>query len=138
MTKEVWINLPVKDLVKSRSFFSSLGFSFDTPYGNGPVSACFMMGKKNVVVMLFTEPVFTIFTSHPVSDTKKGAEVLFSFDAENKEEVDEMAKKVKAAGGTIYSEPQATQGWMYGFGFVDLDGHRWNMVYMDMTKMPRL
>jgi predicted lactoylglutathione lyase len=62
---------------------------------------------------------------------------LFSFDAESREEVDEMAKKVKAAGGTLYAEPAENQGWMYGFAFVDPDGHRWNMLYMDMSKMPK-
>ena len=137
MTKQIWINLPVKDLVKSKEFFTSLGFNFNTPYGNGPVSACMMIGDKGVVVMLFIEPVFKTFTQTETSDTAKGTEVLFSIDAESKAEVDELATKVKAAGGTLYSNPTEVQGWMYGFGFIDLDGHRWNSVFMDMSKMPK-
>jgi uncharacterized protein len=60
---------------------------------------------------------------------------LLSFDAESKEVVDEMLEKAVKAGGTIYGEPH-DQGWMYGAGFTDLDGHRWNVLYMDMSNMP--
>ncbi|MEY2828706.1 MAG: hypothetical protein RIQ33_564, partial [Bacteroidota bacterium] len=73
----------------------------------------------------------------PIADTSKGSEVLISFDAESPEEVDTLVKNVKAAGGIVYGEPGWNQGWMYGCGFVDMDGHRWNMLYMDMTKMPK-
>lgn len=62
---------------------------------------------------------------------------MISFDAESREEVDEMAAKVRAAGGTIFGEPGEIRGWMYGFGFADLDGHRWNMVFMDFSKLPQ-
>ena len=96
-----------------------------------------MIGDKGVVVMLFIDPVFKTFTQSETSDTTKGTEVLFSIDAESKAEVDELAAKVKAAGGTLYSNPTEVQGWMYGFGFIDLDGHRWNSVFMDMSKMPK-
>ena len=63
--------------------------------------------------------------------------ILFSIDAESKDDVDALAKKVTDAGGTLYSNPTEIQGWMYGFGFIDLDGHRWNSVFMDMGKMPK-
>ena len=65
------------------------------------------------------------------------SEVLINFDAESKEEVDAMAEKVRKAGGKIYAEPGESQGWMYAFGFEDLDGHRWSMLYMDLAKMPK-
>lgn len=136
MTKQIWINLPVKDIEKSKAFFTALGFSFDSEYGNTETSASLIIGEKNVVVMLFTEEVFKGFTQTTLADTSKGSEVLFSIDAESKQEVDEFLKKVKFAGGTIFGDPQ-DQGWMYGFGFADLDGHRWNMLYMDITKMPK-
>lgn len=61
---------------------------------------------------------------------------MLSFEAESREEVDEIVKKVKDAGGAIYREPTENQGFMYGAGFVDLDGHRWNVLYMDMSKSP--
>ena len=137
MTKDLWINLPVKDLAKSKEFFTQLGFSFNTKYGNTDVSAGLVIGTKNIVVMLFAESAFEKFTKNKITDTKQSTEVLFSIDAESREEVDEIAKKVVKAGGTIYGQPGENQGWMYGCGFCDLDEHRWNVLYMDFSKMPK-
>jgi predicted lactoylglutathione lyase len=81
------------------------------------------------------EETFKGFTKSESSNAKNGAEVLISFDAESRDEVDETARKVFDAGGTIFGEPAEIQGWMYGFAFSDLDGHRWNQVFMDFTKM---
>lgn len=89
-----------------------------------------------MVVMLFNESVFKGFTRNEITDSKQATEVLLSIDAESKKEVSEMAKKAAEAGGTVFSEPE-DQGWMYGCGFADLDGHRWNVLYMDMEKMPK-
>jgi len=85
---------------------------------------------------LFTEATFKNFTGNEIPDSNEGTEVLFSIGAENREEVDEMAEKVVKAGGTIYAEAEDNDSWMYGCGFADLDGHRWNVLYMDMSKMP--
>ena len=137
MTKDLWINLPVKDINKSKEFFSRLGFSFKAEYSQSDVSAALTIGDKNVVVMLFDESVYKTFTNIPITDTSKFSEVLFSFDAESPAEVDEMAKKVVAAGGKIFGGPGERDGWMYGFGFSDLDGHCWNMLYMDISRMPK-
>lgn len=134
MTKEFWFNLPVKDLTKSKAFFTQMGFTLNTHYGNNDSSASFFIGQKNVVMMLFSEAVFKGFTGDELSDSHKTQEVLFSIDAESKEEVDEMARKAVAAGGTCSHKPTEIQGWMYGCVFRDLDGHRWNVLYMDMSK----
>jgi len=136
MTKELWLNLPVKDVNRSKEFFTKLGFSFNTKHGNTDISACLIVGTKNIAVMLFAEHVFKSFTGTDIADTQKSAEILISFDAESKEEVDELAKKVEDAGGNLYHKPSEQQGWMYGCAFADLDGHRWNVLYMDMSKMP--
>ncbi|CAM3489261.1 VOC family protein [Brevibacillus invocatus] len=136
MTKELWINLPVKDLGKSKAFFADIGFPFNPKYPNHDEGASLLIGEKNIVVMLFPEPAFKSFTRNEVTDTKQATEVLLSIDADSKEEVDELIRKVEAAGGTIYSKPQAN-GWMYGAGFADLDGHRWNVLHMDPTLMPK-
>ncbi|MGN6396862.1 MAG: VOC family protein [Mucilaginibacter sp.] len=136
MTKELWINLPVKNLKNSMDFFTRIGFKFNTDSpGHNDTMSPMIIGAKNIVVMLIEEKVFTVNNCVPVSDTSKGSEVLLSFDAESREEVDEMAKKVVAAGGKMFSDPAEVQGWMYGCGFSDPDGHRWNMLYMDMSKM---
>ena len=137
MPKELWINLPVKNANKSREFFTSIGFALNTQYGNSEHSACLLVGSKNIVLMLFEEPAFEGFIQHQIADTTKGTEVLFSIDAESIEATDELAKTVENAGGIIFSKPNLHGGWMYGFGFLDLDGHRWNVLYMDMEKMPK-
>lgn len=137
MTKELWINLPVKDVNKSREFFTTLGFTLNPHYGNSAESASFLVGSKNIVLMLFAEAAFKNFTQHAIADTKQGTEVLLSIDAESRTEVDELAQQAARAGGVVFSAPAEHQGWMYGCGFADLDGHRWNVLYMDMSKMPK-
>ncbi len=129
MTKDLWINLPVKDVGRARAFFGALGLRFKEPNPAGPGSACMLVGAKPIVVMLFEEPQFQGFARHPVADTARGAEVLLSIDAENREEVDALAEKAAAAGGHVFAAPGG-QGPMYGCGFSDPDGHRWNVLYM--------
>jgi len=137
MTKDIWINLPVKDVTKSKEFFEKIGFTLNSKYGNGPDSASFLIGDKSFVMMLFKDTVFEKFTGNKIPNTEQTTEVLFSISAETREETDELANKVKNAGGIIFSEPAENQGWMYGFGFSDLDGHRWNVLFIDMSKMPK-
>lgn len=134
MTKEFWINLPVKDIGRSKDFFTKLGFSFKPLPGNRDDSACLILGSKNIQVMLFEEDDFRSFSGTEVTDTLKSTEVLFSIDAENIDEVNRLASKVKKAGGNVFAEPGEKDGWMYGFGFSDPDGHRWSVLYMDMSK----
>ena len=136
MTKQIWLNLPVKDIAKSKVFFSQLGFSFNEKHET-KTSACLMIGDSNFVIMLFSESVFAGFVQNKITDTKTSSEILISIDAQSKNEVDEMANKVAEAGGTVFAEPAENQGWMYGCGFEDLDGHRWNVLYMDLSKLPQ-
>jgi predicted lactoylglutathione lyase len=135
-TKQIWLNLPVKDALLSKDFFTYLGFTF-LEERTTEQSACMLIGATNFVVMLFADTMFKNFIQHEITDTNKSTQVLMSIDAESREEVDELARKVTEAGGTIYAEPGENQGWMYGCGFCDLDGHRWNVLYMDFSKMPR-
>ncbi|MGF7047386.1 putative lactoylglutathione lyase [Paenibacillus sp. DS2015] len=132
MTKELWINLPVKDLSKSKEFFSKIDFSLHPRHMNSSEMAGLVIGDKKVMVMLFPESAFKGFVGNEIADTTKGTEVLFSIDAASPEEVDEMVRKAVNAGGTVYGELGYKDGWMYGAGFADLDGHRWNVLYMDM------
>jgi uncharacterized protein len=135
MTKEIWLNLPVKDVAASRKFFSAIGFIFNEKHAT-PDSVAMLVGSKNFVVMLFQEETFKGFTRHNLADTKQGSEVLMSIEVETREEVDDMAAKAAAAGGIIFGKPTESQGWMYGCAFTDPDGHRWNILYMDHKKMP--
>jgi uncharacterized protein len=136
MTKEIWLNLPVKDVTKTKEFFEQIGFAPNEKHTSAEM-ACFTVGEKNMNVLFFAEETFKDFTKSRIADPSAGAEVLVSFDAESRAEVDETARKVSAAGGRIFSEPAEIQGWMYGFAFADLDGHRWNMVFMDFNKLPQ-
>jgi predicted lactoylglutathione lyase len=86
--------------------------------------------------MLFPEATFESFIQHTITDTTQNSEILISIDAESIEEVDELAQKAVAAGGILFGKPSLVQGWMYGCGFTDLDGHRWNVLYMDTNKIP--
>ncbi len=137
MTKELWINLPVKDIARSTAFYKGIGFTLNEKYGNSDVSASFMVGSKNIILMLFTEPVFQGFVRHEIADPKQSSSVLFSIDAESREEIDGIAAKAEKLGGTVFGKPGENQGWMYGCGFTDPDGHRWNGLYMDFSKMPK-
>ncbi len=135
MTKQIWLNLPVKDVAKAKDFFWKIGFSFNEQHDT-PSSTCMVVGEGHFVVMLFEEMLFSSFSQNSITDTKLSSEVLISIDAESREEVDELAEKVKVAGGNVFAPPAESQGWMYGCGFADLDGHRWNVLFMDFSKLP--
>lgn len=137
MAQDLWINLPVKDLARSIGFFSKIGFAALPGPGNSKQSASFTIGQKKIVLMLFVEDAFSGFTNHALSDTATGTEVLFSLGADSREQVDDMAARARSAGGTVFSEPREANGFMYGCGFCDPDGHRWNVLFMDAGKMPR-
>lgn len=134
MTKQIWLNLPVKNIAKAKDFFWKIGFSFNEQHDT-PSSTCMVVGEGHFVVMLFEESLFSTFSQNGITDTNSSSEVLMSIDAESREEVDELAKKVTEAGGTVFADPAESQGWMYGCGFADLDGHRWNVLYMDFSKL---
>ena len=134
MKNEFWVNLPVKDIKKATAFFTQLGFGIKNSNAN---MTTLLAGEKDVAINLFEEKDFKGFSGNAISDTKNATEVLFNIGAENQEEVNEFAEKVTKAGGKIYRKPEEKDGWMYGCGFTDLDGHRWSMLYMDMSKMPK-
>lgn len=136
MSKNLWLNLPVKDLAKSREFFTRLGFAINDAHGQaGMVSL--VVGEPGVIVNLFPESSFSRMAGGASFDPAKSCEIMISLGADSREEVDELTRKAKAAGGTVFGEPTDVQGWMYGSGFTDPDGHRWNVLYMDMAQMPR-
>ncbi len=136
MAQDIWINLPVKDVARAASFFSAIGFTPKPGPGNSAHSASFSIGKQEVVLMLFAQEMFTGFSGNALADTDKGTEVLFSLGADSCEQVDALAARVSAAGGEVFRAPAHANGFMYGCGFCDPDGHRWNALYMDMSKLP--
>ena len=133
MATKIFINLPVKDLGKSVSFFTNLGFSFNPQFTDE--KATLMVISENIFAMLLTESYFQTYTKKAISDAKTATEVLIALDAASKEEVEQIIAKAKRSGATIYAEPQ-DHGWMYQHSFEDLDGHQWEFMYMDETQMP--
>jgi len=134
MSKNIYVNLPVKDLERSKNFFTELGFSFDPKFTDDK-AACLVIGD-NIFAMLLTEPFFKTFTRKEICDSTKYTEVLIAIDQESREKVDEMVEKAVQAGGSKYSEPQ-DHGWMYHHAFADPDGHQWEVMYADESKLPQ-
>ena len=98
--------------------------------------AAMMIGSKQSIVMLCIENTFTGFARNQLCDTSKSSEILISFDTDSREEIEAIAKRAEEAGANVFAKPTEIQGWMYGCAFADLDGHRWNALYMDMSKVP--
>jgi predicted lactoylglutathione lyase len=135
MPKQIYVNLPVKNLKKSIDFFTALGFSFN-PQFTDEKAACLIINEGNIYAMLLTEPFFKTFTKKDVADATKTTEVLIAIDVDSKEAVDDLIKKAVNAGGSVYTEP-ADHGWMYQRSFADPDGHQWELLYMDESKLPQ-
>jgi predicted lactoylglutathione lyase len=131
---KMFVNLPVKQLNRSIEFFRKLGFAFD-PRFTDETATCMIVGEDSFV-MLLTEAKFKTFTPKPICDASKSTEVLVALSSDNRAGVDEIVRKAVAGGGSTYSEPQ-DHGFMYGHGFQDLDGHIWEVMWMDMGAMQK-
>ncbi|WP_332685471.1 VOC family protein [Bosea sp. (in: a-proteobacteria)] len=128
MPQMIFVNLPVKDLAKSMDFFKALGFSFN-PQFTDETAAC-MVISDTIFAMLLTHEKFASFSPKPVADTNQAIEVLIALSRDNREAVDAIVKAALAAGGSTFSEPQ-DHGFMYAHAFRDLDGHVWEVMWMD-------
>ncbi|KHA80028.1 MULTISPECIES: VOC family protein [Janthinobacterium] len=127
MNKQIILNLPVKDLEKSRAFFSALGFAFD-PRFSGENAAFMNIVDGSIQAMLTTEAFFQSLIGKPVANAKQANEVVICLSCESREEVDSLIARAKAAGGRIPHPPE-DHGFMYDQGFEDIDGHLWNLVW---------
>ena len=133
MPRQIFVNLPVKDLNKTIEFFAKLGFKFN-PQFTDENATCMIIGE-NIFAMLLVEKFFKSFIKKEICDAKKSTEVLLALAVESRREVDEMITKAIKAGG---AEPRQAQdhGWMYGRSFEDINDHIWEVFHMDMGKMP--
>jgi predicted lactoylglutathione lyase len=128
VSTKIFVNLPVADLEKSMAFFRQLGFSFN-PQFTDDTAAC-MVISDDIYAMLLTHAKFKEFTRKPISDAHQSTEVLTALSFESRAKVDEIAGKALAAGGTEARET-FDYGFMYGRSINDLDGHIWEMFWMD-------
>ncbi|HTF80596.1 MAG TPA: VOC family protein, partial [Cytophagales bacterium] len=128
MATKIFINLPVKDLNRSVSFFTQLGFTFNAQFTDEKATC--MIISEDIFAMLLVESFFGTFTKRQIVDTKNSIEVINALSVDSRSEVDALVEKAIAAGATIPKEAQ-DHGFMYSRSFEDLDGHYWEFLWMD-------
>jgi len=134
MATSIFVNLPVKNLSKTVEFFTKVGFSFN-PQFTDENATCMVIGET-IFVMLLVEKFFKTFISKEICDTSRDAEAIIALSLESREKVDQLMSKAIGAGGT---EPRKAQdhGWMYGRNFQDIDGHLWEVFWMDESAIKK-
>jgi predicted lactoylglutathione lyase len=128
MARMIFVNLPVADLTRSVDFFTQLGFEFNEQFTDE--NATCMVLSEQACVMLLVRPFFASFTSKPVADAEQGTEAVLAVTAESRAEVDHLVDRALAGGGSP-AMPPSDEGFMYGRSFYDLDGHAWEVMWMD-------
>ncbi|MER6535903.1 VOC family protein [Streptomyces sp. 900105755] len=124
----IFVNLATNDVAASRKFFTELGYTINPQFSNDDCS-CVVI-SDTIIAMLLSKQRYADFTKKEIADSTKTSEVLICLSAESREKVDELVEKAVAAGGTANDDVQ-DQGFMYGRSFEDLDGHSWEVVWMD-------
>jgi len=128
MANQIFVNLPIKDLDKSKAFFEAIGYTINPQFTNEQAASVVI--SDTIYAMLLTEPFYQTFTSKQIADARTTSEALLALGVESREAVDTLVDKALAAGAT---EPREAQdhGFMYSRAFDDLDGHGWEVVWMD-------
>jgi predicted lactoylglutathione lyase len=130
MSKLIFINLPVRDLPRSIAFYEALGARKNEQFTDH-TAAC-MVFSETIHVMLLTHDKFRQFTPKTIADARETTEVLICMSADSRDAVDDMTARAGAAGGVIDPGPKQDYGFMYGRSFEDLDGHIWEVMWMDV------
>ncbi len=132
--RQLFVNLPVKNLEQTIQFFTTLGFKFN-PQFTDENATCMLIGKNSFVMLLVDNFFKGFIPHHEINDASKSKEVLVALSLASRTEVDIMIKKAITAGGKEY-RPTEDHGWMYGRAFQDINGHVWELFYMDRDAMP--
>jgi uncharacterized protein len=127
-SRMIFVNLPVRDLPRSKAFFARLGFTFNATFTDD--NAACMVVSDQASVMLLQETYFKTFTRREITDPKKSTGALFALSCESRAEVDELVKTALENGGAE-AMPKMDRGFMYGGSFYDPDGHHWEVLWMD-------
>lgn len=133
MATKIFVNLPVKDLGKSVTFFKQVGYTFNAQFTDE--NAACMVISEQIFVMLITEKLFTTFTRKKIADSTTSTEVILSLSADSRDAVDEHIGKAVRAGAAAGDTQD--HGWMYTRGYADPDGHLWEVSFMDMGAIPQ-
>lgn len=131
MTKLIFINLPVRDLPAATAFYQATGAQLNPQFSDATASC--MVISDTIHVMLLTHDKYRQFTTKTIADARTTSEVLICVSAESRDGVDALVAQAKAAGGAIDPTPVQDYGFMYGFSYEDLDGHIWEVMWMDMA-----
>lgn len=131
MPKLIFVNLPVTDLARSNAFYEAVGAT-KNPQFSDHTATC-MVFSETIHAMLLTHDKFRQFTTRPIADATKTAQVLLCLSAESRAEVDDLVAKATAAGGAPDPTPTQDFGFMYGRSFEDPDGHIWEVMWMDVA-----
>ncbi|MCK6562879.1 VOC family protein [candidate division KSB1 bacterium] len=129
---KIFVNLPAKDLNRSVAFFTKLGYKFN-PQFTDEKATCMIVGE-DIFVMLLVEKFFKTFTPKAIADAQRSTETLVALSAKSREEVNRIVETALAAGARRYAEPK-DHGFMYQWGFEDLDGHIWEYLWMDPAQV---
>jgi uncharacterized protein len=128
--RKLFVNIPVGNVQRSIEFFEALGFTFNAQFTDA-TATCMLVGE-DAYFMLLDKERFQGFSKRPLGDPRNETNALFALGVGSREEVDELVRKAVAAGGSHAVEPQ-DHGFMYGWSFYDLDGHHWEVFWMDPT-----
>jgi predicted lactoylglutathione lyase len=134
MATKIYVNLPVKDLQRSVRFFQAMGFGYD-PQLSDDSAAC-MVVSDEIFAMLLTEAKFREIARRPIADTSKMTEVLTCLSVESRTRVNQLVDRALAQGAREVREPE-DHGFMFGRSFSDLDGHIWEIIFMDPKALGR-
>ena len=129
--KSIFVNLPIKDLKRTRNFWTKLGFSFNENFSDEK-ALCLILNEGLIYSMLITQEMFSTFTNRQIADGTT-TQVLTAIELDSKEQVDEIVKLALENGATRYRE-SADHGWMYYDCFADLDGHQWEIMFTNPSQ----
>lgn len=132
--KSIFINLPVKDLLKTRDFWKKHGFSFNEQFSDDK-ALCLVLNEEMMYSMLITHEMFSTITNRPISNGTT-TQVLTAFEVDSRAQVDKIVKLAIENGGVRYRQ-SADHGWMYYDCFADLDGHQWEIMFTDPTQIQK-
>jgi len=135
MAAKIFVNLPVKDLQKSIDFFTALGYSFN-PQFTDENATCMIIEEGSIYAMLLRHSYFKTFIDKDIADATSVTQVINALELPSKEAVDQIVQKALEAGGTRYRD-LTDMGWMYQDSFADLDGHKWEVFWMDPNGFPQ-
>ena len=135
MSKQIFINLPVRDLKKATAFYMAIGATRNPQFSDDTASC--MVLSESIFVMLLTHAKWATFTRKPIVDAHRESEVMLALSAESRNDVDRITDAASANGGKADVNPKQDLGFMYGRSFEDVDGHIWECMFLDMSQIPK-